>query len=176
MAANKADLQARLADIFHAHHRRVYSYVVGHAGRQFADDVVSETFVVAWRNVERIPADELPWLIGVARNLLRKRHEREVRQASLAMEMRAWIEDVDDIADGVTMRSAVLEALVQLNEPDRELLTLIGWHGLSNAQAARAMGCSVATLLVRLHRARRRLAGAMSAVEQSNPLTELEQR
>lgn len=135
---NERDPQARLADIFHTHHRRVYSYVVSRAGRQFADDVVSETFLVAWRSIERIPSDELPWLIGVARNLLRKRCEREARQASLAAEMRAWIEDVDDIADSVAGRSAVLEALARLSESDRELLTLVGWHGLSNAQAARS--------------------------------------
>jgi len=156
----------------------VVSYVVSHAGRQFADDVVSETFVVAWRSIERIPADELPWLIGVARNLLRKRYERAARQASLAVEMRAWIavEDVDDIADGVTQRWAVLDALARLSESDRELLTLIAWHGLSNAQAARVIGCSVATLLVKLHRARNRLANAMSTVEQSTALTRMEHR
>jgi len=150
--------------------------VVSRAGRQFADDEVSETFVVAWRSIERIPADELPWLIGVARNLLRKRYEREIRQASLAVEMRAWLEDVEDIADSVTQRWAVLEALDQLSESDRELLTLVAWHGLSNAQAARAMGCSVATLLVKLHRARNRLANAMSTVERPTSLTRLEHR
>ncbi|MGI5240424.1 RNA polymerase sigma factor [Dactylosporangium sp. CA-139066] len=172
--ATERDLQARLVGIFQAHRRRVYSYVVSHAGRQFADDVVSETFVVAWRSIEKIPADELPWLIGVARNLLRKRYEREARQASLAVEMRAWIEDVDDIADSVAQRWAVLEALARLSEFDRELLTLVGWHGLSNAQAARVIGCSVATLLVKLHRARNRLANAMSAVEQSKALIRTE--
>jgi len=176
MTGNERDRQARLADMFHAHHRRVYSYVVSQAGRQFADDVVSETFVVAWRSIEKIPTDELPWLIGVARNLLRKRYEREARQASLAVEMRVWIEDVDDIADRVAQRWVVLEALARLSESDRQLLTLIAWHGLTNAQTARAVGCSVATLLVKLHRARNRLAHAMSTIDQSPAFARMEHR
>ncbi len=170
------EAQARLAELLRANHRRVYSYVVGRAGRQFADDVVSETFVVAWRNIEKIPGDELPWLLGVARNVLRRRYEQEARQASLAVEMRAWMHDVGDVADGVAERGAVLEALARLSESDREVLTLIAWHGLSNAQAARVIGCSVATLFVRLHRARQRLALAMSTVEPSAPLTRMEYR
>ncbi|MCO8271077.1 hypothetical protein M1L60_10780 [Actinoplanes sp. TRM 88003] len=34
-----------------------------------ADEVVAETFVVAWRRLAEIPAAELPWLFGVARRV-----------------------------------------------------------------------------------------------------------
>lgn len=50
-----------------------------------------------------------------------------------------------------------LAALADLPEPDRELLTLIGWEELAPSEAAQALGITPATVRVRLHRARRRL-------------------
>jgi RNA polymerase sigma-70 factor (ECF subfamily) len=51
-----------------------------------------------------------------------------------------------------------------LSASDRELLTLIAWDGLTPTEAAQALGCSRATLAVRLHRARARLRAHMAAV------------
>ena len=68
------------------------------------------------------------------------------------------------MAEGVAERAAVLAALTWLSEDDRELLTLVAWHGLSTREAARVVGCSPATFFVRLHRARRRLQEALADV------------
>jgi RNA polymerase sigma-70 factor (ECF subfamily) len=57
----------------------------------------------------------------------------------------------------------MLRALADLTEPDREILTLVAWHGLSPKEAARVVGITVATYRVRLHRARRRLVAALGA-------------
>ncbi len=77
--------------------------------------------------------------------------------------MRARIGDaVADVADGVAERAAVLAALARLSDEDRELLTLVAWQGLKPAEAARVVGCSTATYFVRLHRARKRLADALT--------------
>jgi RNA polymerase sigma-70 factor (ECF subfamily) len=96
-----------------------------------------------------------------------ERYRAEERQQAVAAEMRAWITDeelsVADVADGVAERAAVLTALAQLSDGDRELLTLVAWHGLAPAHAARVLGCSTATYYVRLHRARRHLKDAMTA-------------
>lgn len=67
----------------------------------------------------------------------------------------------DDVAAVVTEREAALQALAGLPEADRELLTLIAWQGLSARQAAQVLGCTTATLTVRLYRARRRLESAL---------------
>jgi len=56
----------------------------------------------------------------------------------------------------------VLTALATLPEADRELLTLVAWHGLKPNEAAQVVGCSTAAYFVRLHRARRRLERAMA--------------
>lgn len=149
--------------MYRAHYAQVYGYAVSRAGRQLADDIVSETFLVAWRRLAAVPPDALPWLLGVARNVIRERYRDEVRQVSLAVELRAWVAEAGaDVADGVAERAAVLAALASLAEDDRELLTLVAWHGLSPRAAARVVGCSPATYFVRLHRARKRLQAAIS--------------
>jgi RNA polymerase sigma-70 factor, ECF subfamily len=171
----------QFAAVYQAHHRQVYAYAVTRAGRQLADDVVAETFLVAWRRLPALPkATPLPWLLAVARNVIGERYRAEERQQAVAAEMRAWITEeelsVADVADGVAERSGVLNALAQLSDDDRELLTLVAWQGLAPSQAARVLGCSTATYYVRLHRARRHFKAATTAateVELPRPTTTL---
>ena len=90
----------RFTRMYDAHHRRVYAYAVTRAGREHADDVVGDTFLVAWRRVREIPATPLPWLLGVARNVARERYRDEARQAAIAAELRAWVREAeDDVAE-----------------------------------------------------------------------------
>ena len=161
-----ADAEQIFTAVYEAHHRQVYAYAVARVGRDLADEVVADTFLVAWRRYGSLPRGEpLPWLLAVARNVVRERSRAEVRQQAVAAELRAWIGDaVADVADGVTERAAVLAALAKLSEDDRELLTLVAWHGLKPAAAATVVGCSTATYFVRLHRARRRLEDALAAL------------
>src|SRR5690242_13985216 len=149
-----ADAAQVFTAVYEAHHRPVYAYAVARVGRELADEVVADTFLVAWRRYSSLPRGEpLPWLLAVARNVTRERYRAEVRQQAVAAEMRAWIGDAigttADIADGVTERAAVLAALAKLSEDDRELLTLVAWHGLPPAAAAKVVGCSTATYFVR---------------------------
>jgi len=161
------DLVERFTAVYEAHHRQVYGYAVTRVGRQLADEVVGDTFLVAWRRLPVVPRHApLPWLLGVARNVVRERYRVEVRQQALAGELRVWLADERDVADGITERAAVLAALARLADDDRELLTLVAWHGLTPREAAKVVGCSTATYSVRLHRARRRLRDAMSATDQ----------
>jgi RNA polymerase sigma-70 factor, ECF subfamily len=49
--------------------------------------------------------------------------------------MRIWVDEAGhDLADGVTEKAAMLAALAQLGDDDRELLTLVAWHGLRRAR------------------------------------------
>jgi RNA polymerase sigma-70 factor (ECF subfamily) len=153
--------------VYERHHRQVYAYAVGRVGRQLADEVVAETFLVAWRRFAALPRGvPLPWLLAVARNVVRERYRDEIRHQAVTAEMRAWTGDaVVDVADGVTERAAVLAALAGLSDEDRELLTLVAWQGLAPAEAARVVGCSTGTYFVRLHRARKRFENAINAVK-----------
>jgi RNA polymerase sigma-70 factor (ECF subfamily) len=153
------DDHRRFTDMYDEYRQRVWAYVVSRAGRQIADEVVSETFAIAWRRLDDVPERPLPWLIGVARNVLRENVRAQARRDSLQAELRAWTEG--DHAELVAERLEVLRALAALSEDDRELLLLVAWHDLTLKQAAEAVGCGQATFRVRLHRARRRLARAL---------------
>jgi RNA polymerase sigma-70 factor, ECF subfamily len=156
----------RFQALYADHHAAVYAYAVSRVGRQLADEVVSETFLVAWRRLADVPAPALPWLLTVARNTACSQFRGTARQRSIGAELRAWVTEAElsapDVADEVAERTAVLAALATLPEADRELLTLVAWHGLKPAEAAQVVGCSTAAYFVRLHRARRRLERAMA--------------
>lgn len=153
----------RFTQVYDAHYSSVYAYAVSRAGGQLAEEVASETFCVAWRRIRDLPDEPLPWLLGIARNILRQSYRAQARRESLAAELRTWTASATgDVGDDVADRAEMLGALAQLSDDDRETLTLIAWHGLSPGEAAKVVGCSKATFFVRLHRARRRLAHALS--------------
>lgn len=131
---------------------RVLAYAASHAGAQRAEDITSETFTIAWRKLDKMPSNALPWLLGIARNLV-KASRRQV-----------WHDELDDvpITDDFVRVVELRAALAGLSEADQEVLTLIAWHGLPAAEAAQVLGCTTATFFVRLHRARRRLKAALS--------------
>ncbi len=161
------DDSQRFTSMYDECRQRVWAYVVSRAGRQVADEVVSETFAIAWRRLEEVPEPALPWLLGVARNVLRDNIRAEVRRDALSAELRAWTED--DVAEQVTERLSVLKALTGLSEDDRELLILTAWQGLSPRDAARVVGCSPTAFRVRLHRARKRLKQEMDTAAYPGP-------
>lgn len=161
-----ADPETEFTALYADNHRRVHAYAVARAGTSLAEEVVADTFLVAWRRFGQMPRGAaLPWLLGVARNVIRERCRDEVRQRAVAEEMLTWVADIPDVAEDVAERAAVLTALAGLSENDREVLTLIAWDGLSPRAAARVVNCSTPTFLVRLHRARARLTRAVAAAE-----------
>lgn len=164
----------RFRDVYEECHPRVLAYATSLVGRQTGEDITSETFTVAWRRVRDIPHPALPWLLGVARNLVRELRRRDAHQYLLAAEEARRISsgartDAGDVSAEVTGRHEALQALAGLPEGDRELLTLIAWHGLSAKEAAQVLGCTTATLTVRLYRARRRLEKALEAAPAAEP-------
>lgn len=159
--------------LYAAHYDRVLAYTLCRASVDVARDATAETFLVAWRRFTDVPDEPLPWLIGVARRCLADQRRSTSRRDALAVRLRvtaelptAWD---DDPADAVAERDQVVAAMRRLSPADGELLRLIAWDGLSSAQAAESLGCSRATFAVRLHRARRRLAGALAAEEEAEP-------
>jgi RNA polymerase sigma-70 factor (ECF subfamily) len=75
------------ASRFEALYREHYAAVLAYARRRIpgrADDVVSETFLVAWRRLDDVPSDGLPWLYGVARRVVADVRRSAGRQQALA--------------------------------------------------------------------------------------------
>lgn len=164
------DPDQRFIEIYDRHHRQVYAYAVSRAGHDLADDIAGQTFLIAWQRLDVIPREPLPWLLGVARNVVHERYREETRQRSLAEQLRTWVDEAErDVAEAVAEKAAALKALASLPDPDRELLTLVAWHGLSARAAAQVVGCSTATFFVRLHRARRRFETALETRRSDEP-------
>lgn len=158
------DEEQRFTAMYDTCRMRVWAYAASRVGSQLADEVVSETFIVAWRRFPEMPACQLPWLLGVARNVIRDSARAHRRRDSLQAELHTWFEEsVGDVADTVADRIAMRHALTQLSDADREVLTLVAWQGLSPREAARVIGCTATAFRVRLHRARKRLAEALQA-------------
>ena len=152
---------------------RVTAYARSRVPPDEAADVVAETYLIAWRRRDDIPDRALPWLLVVARNLISGHRRTATRNAVLIAEIERLHHLTTtagpDIADQVTERLAVLAAVDALSPADREVVALAFWDGLTAREAGGVLGCSAATFAVRLHRARARLARAMTAQDADPP-------
>lgn len=135
--------------------------------RAAAEDAVSETFLIAWRRFDSVPAEPLPWLLGVARKVLANQRRAAGRRAPagplVPLEAVADPDPGASVADRVAERDAFVSAFAALAPGDREVLALVNWDGLSPREAAAALDCTPATFYLRLHRARRRLLKELAA-------------
>jgi RNA polymerase sigma factor (sigma-70 family) len=124
-----------------------------------AEDLVATTLEIAWRRLSDVPLDDgLPWLYSVARNLYRNERRAKVRKAALFARLRAVARFAESADLATSDAAAVRSALDGLSADDQEILRLVGWDGLSPAQAAIVLGCGPDAARARLHRARNRLA------------------
>jgi RNA polymerase sigma factor (sigma-70 family) len=165
MSAVEPERSVAFETLFHDHHAAVRAYALRRASAEAAQDVVAETFLVAWRRLDELPGEPLPWLYGVARKVLANQRRGERRGAALG-ERLAAVEpprSAGDPAERLGETEAVRAALQRLGERDRGALMLVAWEGLAPAQAARAAGCSRGAFAVRIHRARTRLARELHA-------------
>jgi RNA polymerase sigma-70 factor (ECF subfamily) len=163
--------QRQFERIFRANHVAVHAYIRRRATADAVDDIVSETFLVAWRRLDSVPAEPLPWLLGVARNTIATRNRGDARRLRLQARAEAEYQYINQELESQRFESGpVVAGLARLNAGDREALTLVAWDGLTPAQAAEALGIPANRFRVRLHRAARRLRWALDAgSEESDP-------
>jgi len=153
-----------LEELFRRHADPVRGYARRHVGPDSADDVVSETFLIAWRRRADLPTEPLPWLLVVARNVIsnQRRTGRRADELWRTAVREQWRMPQGVAPDeAVTERDAHLSALDDCTRAEREALILIAWDGLTPAQAAAVAGCSVRAFTVRLSRARARMERAL---------------
>ena len=167
--------QEAFGELFDAYARSVYNHAYRMTGDwSAAEDVVSLTFLEAWRLRERITPEGgsvRPWLLGIATNVIRTRR-RTARRHAAAMARLPRQSTVPDFANAVAGRMddaellhQVRTALATLRRPEQEVLALCVWDGLDYAAAAEALGVPVGTVRSRLSRARKKLAAAMEPAQ-----------
>lgn len=157
----------RFEELFREHYAAVRGYALRRVPGDLAQDVVSETFLVAWRRLDDVPADALPWLYGVARRVVANQRRSADRSSALERRVAASASATgvfNDLGESLGEDEIVRAALGRLSDRDRETLILVAWHGLSGARAARAAGCTRPAFAVRLHRARARLAAELDSL------------
>jgi len=177
LAARGGDKQA-FSSLFERHADAVHAYAFRRLhGAEFAEEVVSKTFLDAWRQRERlveVDGNALPWLFGIARNHIRRhwrsssrRKAAQARVNALAQRVPATdhAEALVNDTDTAQRLTDTLAALERLSAEDRELITLAAWERLSYAEMAEATGLPIGTVKSRISRARtqlRRLTGDAS--------------
>jgi RNA polymerase sigma factor (sigma-70 family) len=164
--AAKEDPEA-FGELFVRHAPAIYNYCFRRtADWALAEDLTSVVFLEAWRRRDApvAPDKVLPWLLGIATNVVRHRW-RSMRRHRATMERLPRTEAVPNFAEDVLARlddeqrmQEVLSAVKLLPRRDQEVLALCAWQELSYEDAAFALGIPVGTVRSRLHRARERLA------------------
>lgn len=158
------------AEIFDRHAPAIHRYLSRRVG-DLADDLLSETFLTAFRKRGDYQADRVdvrPWLFGIGANLIRRHQREEVARyralgRSLTGTEASGFGSTDDFEVAVDRVDAQLlgprlaAALADLEARDREVLLLIAWGDLGYAEVAAVLEIPVGTVRSRLHRARRRV-------------------
>lgn len=156
---------AAFEELVDRYHAALYAFARRRVSEQAAiEDVLADTFLVAWRRRGEIPDPALPWLYGVCLRTI-STHRRSGRRrlrlwGRLASEPAAAGRDPADLH---AARSEINRAFAQLSEGERETLRLIAWDGLSTEDAARVLDISAGAFRVRLHRARQALKKHLDA-------------
>ena len=156
------DERAHFERLYQQHAGAVLTFARRRGAAADADDVVAEVFLAAWRRWDELPADPLPWLLGIARGVLTNRRRSQGRASALQDRLRHTDLPVAGEPDGGPAEARVIDALREHSPGDQELLLLVAWEGLSRRQIAAMLGISPGTVAVRLHRARVRLVQALN--------------
>lgn len=162
--AADTDGRRRFVCLYEAHRLHVLAYCVRRTNRSDAADACSETFLVAWRRVDDLPAepDTLPYLYSIAHKVLGNQFRSLQRRSGLDAKLREL--GVSDPVDAgvVVLQSLsdrqVVAAIRQLKPVDREILMLSAWEELPRSVIAEMMGMTKAAVDQRIHRSYERLA------------------
>ncbi|KRC65605.1 hypothetical protein ASE12_13075 [Aeromicrobium sp. Root236] len=144
---------------------RLLRYAQRHVGGELAQDVVAETFQIAWRKWDKLPPEKFPWLVGTARKVIGNHVRATIRRRRLATRLALYSEVTADSSVESSARADALHRLATLTEVEREAMLLVAWDGLTSDEAADVLGISPATFRKRLSRARQAVLAAETSQE-----------
>lgn len=163
------------AELFHRYADDIHRYAARRLGTEAADDLMAETFVIAFQRRRRYDLSKphaRPWLYGIVTRLIgghRRAEARRLRALSRVVSTAPADEGGGEpLAERVaarisaeSTRGALSAALAKLPARHRDVLLVIAWGDLDYAEAAEALGIPVGTVRSRLHRARKKLREAL---------------
>lgn len=151
--------------VFHRHFDAVHSYIRKRVGGSLADDLASQTFLVAFdcrTKYDQARPNARPWLLGIATNLIHGKRRQEKRQ------LRAYgkagtetyvdsLEGTEARADAERLRPQLVAVLAALPKGEVDSLLLFAWAELSYEEIAEALEMPLGTVKSRISRARKRI-------------------
>ncbi|MEV1244993.1 RNA polymerase sigma factor [Nonomuraea sp. NPDC050022] len=168
------------AELFDRYSAMLYRYVSKRLGPEPAEDIVGETFLVAFsrrKSYDPSYPDARPWLFGILTKLVSRHHRTEAARyrALQRAPVDADVESpADRVAAGVTAQASrpeLASALAALPAKDRDVLLLIAWGDLTYDEVAQALSIPIGTVRSRLNRGRRKVRAALG---DTNPMLEEE--
>jgi RNA polymerase sigma-70 factor, ECF subfamily len=150
--------------LYREHARAIHAYCLRRTTPEDAKDATADVFVVAWRRFAEMPGGDaaLPWLYGVARNVLNDRRRSLRRMVRLSAKLAATGTDAVEGPEPQVVRheehAQVLAAIERLPEKDREILRLVEWEGLTRDQVAEMLYLSRSAIDKRMTRAQAKIA------------------
>jgi len=159
---------AAFGALYERHARTIYNYLFRRcADWSLAEDLTSIVFLETYRRRRQVAIEDgslLPWLYGVATNVLRnqrrslRRHADALRRLPAPEPVVGVAREAAERVDAARHVRALLAALQELPQRDQDVLALCLWQELSYEDAAAALGIPIGTVRSRLSRARTRLA------------------
>ncbi|SEF20229.1 RNA polymerase sigma-70 factor, ECF subfamily [Amycolatopsis pretoriensis] len=162
------------AVIFDRHSRHIHRYLVRRLGPTAADDVLADTFLIAFSKragFDLSRPDARPWLYGIATNLVSRQWRSEVRELKLRQAVGPPDVDAghaDRVAEQVSAQALGADldrALAKLRPRERDVLLLVAAEGLGYQEVAEALAIPVGTVKSRLNRARGRVRAELGALD-----------
>ncbi|WP_241176136.1 RNA polymerase sigma factor [Modestobacter sp. KNN46-3] len=167
--------------LFDRHAAAVHRYLGRRVG-DLADDLLSETFLIAFRRRAAYRPQHVevrPWLLGIATHVVhgherteRRRYRTLAKAAGQPEEHAADPAEAADRIDAQALRGPLAGALAALEPRDRDALLLLAWGDLTYAEIAAVLDVPVGTVRSRLHRARRQTRTALGDVSPSSDTPE----
>lgn len=168
-AAGEPDAYDRLVE---RHQAAVHRYIRVHErDPDRAEDALQETFISAWRAADTFRGDgsARAWLLGIARNAVRRQHRRRAGEPDHHEPLQALAAAAgwgDPIGPRVEARELVRKGFAALSDDDREILVLRDSEGFTGEEVAEMLQLSLPAVKSRLHRARLRFVAALKGVDE----------
>jgi RNA polymerase sigma-70 factor (ECF subfamily) len=176
LIAESSERPELFREVFERHYDAVWRYARHRLGTTLADDLASETFARAFALRSRyrpIAPSALPWLLGIATNLIADQRRRESRRLSAyarAGALEAGAGHEDDLFSRLAAKEQgreIAALLSELRAEDRETLFLSAIAGLDYGELAEALGVAKGTIGARLSRIRTQLSPLLNPLRNS---------
>jgi RNA polymerase sigma-70 factor (ECF subfamily) len=169
--SSSGDSAARMRRIHDAHSGSLFRFLVrltlGNQG--LAEDLLQETFLRAWRNIDVLPAEServSSWLHTVARNVaIDAARARKARPPEVAIPDISRLPAAGDPADRIASVHAVRDAMMRLAPAHRAVLIELYFKSASTVEAAVRLGIPEGTVKSRAYYAVRALHAALGSID-----------